>query len=155
MNALEQMNEFIKNFDVKIDINPVVKGKRVYHVPEKVEKISEEIKGEYYSIGLPLGEASETGFRASIALLDLLKTSENKVIVNSEAEWMFICARDIFDTNVITRMNTSNMFLVTNERGEVLGLGKWFAKGRKEFVKPLLDRGDFLRREEKRKKKRK
>jgi ribosome biogenesis protein Nip4 len=147
----DSLKKFVKHFGVVLDARVVVRGKRAYHVPLAVEEVVGGVKGEAYQLGVPLGELTSKGFVPSFELLDRLKDSENKVVIGEDAVWLFLCGRDIFEVNVSEDSSTAEQFLVTNEQGEVLGLGSWSAHRGKRVVKNVLDRGDFLRREDKRK----
>jgi len=146
MTPEEQLEAFLEPFGVEKPSNIIVKGKKVFEAPPRVRETAEMAKAEFISLGLPMGEVTKKGFMPSFALLDMIAGSPNAVVINQEAEWLFLCGRDVFARNVVSDENTAQMFLVKNQRGEVLGLGAW---GRaKKHVKPVLDRGDFLRREQ-------
>ena len=87
-------------------------------------------------------------FEPSLFLLEQLsKKSKNKVFVNEEAEWLFLCGRDVFPSNIVKDASKEKIFLVQNERDENLGLGMKTKHKGKKIIKNLKDRGDFLRRE--------
>lgn len=143
---------FAKPFNTPLPENMILaKGKRYYLVPKNVAKTLPA--QEPFSIGLPLGEDTPRGFAPSFALLDLLKTSTNKIVITPEAEWLFTCGRDVFGENVTQDTARSEPFLVTNTHGEVVGLGRRVKQGKKLIIKNILDRGDYLRREEPHRKK--
>jgi ribosome biogenesis protein Nip4 len=152
---LDDLKAFMKGFGVEIPKSVVVKGRRLYLAPDAVKTLVERTKAEPFSIGLPLGESTHKGFAPSVALLDFLKPSENRIVITDEAEWLFTCGRDVLPRSILENSATSNPFLVVNARGEVVGIGR---RGRKDkgedIVENVLDRGDFLRREEHRKKNR-
>ena len=84
----------------------------------------------------------------------LVDVAANKVVVDGEAAWLFICARDVFGTGILKVMGSrrnGDATLVLNEFGECLGFGKITGDlggpGEKVAVKNVLDIGDFLRRE--------
>lgn len=139
----------MKPFGEAVPEGVVIRGRRAFLLSDELKTATEGMKLDFFSIGLPLGEATARGFRPSFALLDLMKSSQNALVIADDAEWMFTCQRDIFEENVISDFSTSEPFLVQTRSSEVLGLGSWFSKGRRRFVKPMLDRGDFLRRERK------
>ena len=151
MDVEGQLKRFVEPFGIDLPEGITIQGKKAYLVPDRVKKVAEEIDKEPFSLGLPLGEATNKGFRASFALLDLLKGSKNKVVIKDDAVWLFTCGRDVFSKKVLSEEKPEKTFLVCNKRGDVLGLG---TKGGQGMVKNILDRGDFLRREEKRKKRR-
>ncbi|MBN1275826.1 hypothetical protein JXA12_06085 [Candidatus Woesearchaeota archaeon] len=151
MNTEESLREFMGPFGVAVPEGVVCRGRRAYLVPESVRVVASKVKLEPFSIGLPLGESTVRGFKPSFALLDLMRKSRNRVIVSDDAEWLFTCGRDVFPEKVLYEGELKEVFLVTNKQGEVLGLGRKEMRGKKALVKNLYDRGDFLRREEKRK----
>ena len=152
MTLTQQLWDFVKPFGVQLDLNVVERGKQLFDLPRQLLAAIDEAKLDYYSAGIPLGQASAHGFHASIALLEMLRSSKNRVMVSSEGEWMFICGRDVFESNISRDDHRSSPFLVVNDRYEVIGLGSFYEKKGRRFLKPILDRGDFLRREERRKK---
>lgn len=102
-----------------------------------------EVNGRIESKGAYLGTQKKS-FEPSLYLLERIsKVSKNKVFVNKESEWLFLCGRDVFEKNILKNDATKHIFLVQNENDENLGLGM-FTRG---MVKNLMDRGDFLRRE--------
>ncbi|MBW2964275.1 hypothetical protein KY363_02340 [Candidatus Woesearchaeota archaeon] len=121
-----------------------------------MEKIDKALGRGAVSAGLFLGTEKSKKFTPSLALLDLLgKASHRWVAVDDKAEWLFLCGRDVFASSVLKANVTSGVVLVANSRGEILGYGKITGTpGKKDsvFVKNLLDRGDFLRREMSRRK---
>jgi ribosome biogenesis protein Nip4 len=97
--------------------------------------------------GLHLGREDKF-FEPSLFLLELLsKESNNKVFLNDEAEWFFLCGRDGFLSNVIKNSSTNNIFLVQNSKDENLGFGMKSKSKGTIIIKNLKDRGNFLRRE--------
>lgn len=139
----KKFEDFLKLF-VKDDfLEFEKKGKHYY-----LKNDSLRVEGfENQSHSLVLG--SEKGFfEPSLFLLELLSgRTKNKVFVNEEAEWLFLCGRNVFLDNILKDASKEKVFLVQNEKDENLGLGiKTKVKGKK-VIKNLLDRGDFLRRE--------
>lgn len=108
-------------------------------------------------IGLFLGSYDEEGvFEPSCALLDwIAKSSKLKIFVDSKAEWLFLCERDIFGQGIVKSNIDDNKFrnkmvLVQNEHDENLGIGRVidsFSKKQTAVVKNILDKGIFLRKE--------
>lgn len=151
-DTLASLKGFLDGFGVEVPRDVMVRGRRAYLVPERVRRLAGEVKLEAFSLGLPLGESTPRGFAPSFALLDLCKGSRNRVVVKDEVEWLFTCGRDVFLDKVVEQEGARGTFLVCNRRGQVLGLGSFAQKGKNRFVRNVLDRGDFLRREERRKK---
>lgn len=144
-----EAEKYAKRFGIVLEGDVVVKGKKEYLVSKDVQAMADKIPLEPFSLGLPLGEMSDKGFKASFALLDMLKESDNHIIVSDDAEWFFTCGRDVFMDKVMYEGELQSPFLVLNQRKEVLGLGRKEKDGKKEIIKNLFDRGDFLRREQK------
>lgn len=147
-----EAEKYAERFGIKLEGNIVLKGKKEYLVPGTVQALADKIPLEPFSLGVPLGEVSDKGFKATFALLDLLKETKNHIIISDEAEWFFTCGRDVFMDKIVSEGELNPPFLVMNEHKEVLGLGRKEKDGKKEIIKNLFDRGDFLRREQKKKK---
>ncbi|MGV8169629.1 MAG: hypothetical protein ACP5N3_06260 [Candidatus Nanoarchaeia archaeon] len=142
---MKDLNSFVKNFtDEKIKY--VKKGKKYFLMNDEIEKLDASL-GNSISSGIILGEDKES-FKPSIYLLELLSSkSKNKVFVNEKAEWLFLCRRDVLPEGILRDESTEEVFLVQNSRDENLGLGKKMKRNNQSFIKNILDRGDFLRRE--------
>ena len=91
-------------------------------------------------------------FIPSPAFPDLLsEKTQKKVSINSKAEWLFLCGRDVFETSVMknnsglscSELKSGNLVLVQNEKDENLGVGRVGEK----MIKNLLDKGSYLRDE--------
>lgn len=148
----EAAEKFVKKFKVDFPSNVIVKGKRLYLASKELQDFLADVPLDSFSVGLPLGELSTKGFMPSLALLDLLKDSENKLVIKDDAEWLFTCGRDIFADKVLRKGDhLKEPFLIVNKKNEVLGLGKFDHSDKKGTILNVMDRGDFLRREEKRK----
>lgn len=143
MNSFKQ---FVENFS-DVPLEYIDLKKNLFLESDSLREIRERIPFEPLASGLFLGK-EEHQFRPSAALLEILsKHSDNKIVINDKAEWLFLCGRDVFNDNIVKDTSSSDLFLVQNERDQNLGLGKFVKKGRNEFVKNVFDRGDFLRRE--------
>jgi ribosome biogenesis protein Nip4 len=142
MNDLEL---FVKKFTNE-KINYVKKGKKYFLINDEV-LIVDKLFSEAISSGVILGE-SKDNFKPSIYLLELLsRTSRNKVFVNEKSEWLFLCGRDVLPEGILKDNSSDVIFLVQNEKDENLGFGKKVDHGKNRFIKNILDRGNFLRRE--------
>lgn len=132
---------FVKEFDFEYE-----KVGRKYFLKNHSAKFLKDTNGAIM-LGLPLGRENRF-FEPSLFLLELLsKKTKNKVFVNSQAEWFFLCGRDIFPENIIRNKSKEKIFLVQNEKDENLGLGMNTKSKGKKIIKNLIDRGNFLRRE--------
>lgn len=140
-----EINKFISQFtDEKIKGIKKI-GRKYFLVDSTQDKVSASIDQEPVSIGLFLGEHKKR-FEASLALLDLIaKTSDRKAFVNKEAEWLFLCGRDVFEKNMVRETVKEGIVLVQNEANENLGFGLLSKKGGELLIKNILDKGVYLR----------
>ena len=105
-----------------------------------------------FTVGLPLGSFSGRGFHPSFALLDMLSSSSQRVVVRDDVAWLFTCGRDVFEERLlVSSPSRSGKVLVVDRSGSVLGLGEWRRDRQRFLIKNLFDRGDFLHRERRRK----
>ena len=106
--------------------------------------------------GTYLGKAKGTKFYPSFDLLAVLaREKSNKVVVDRQTAWLFICGRDIFRKGILSFQGSSSKgthTLILNEYAECLGFGKivhslgdW--ETNQVAVVNISDIGDFLRRE--------
>jgi len=149
------INKFISQF-TDSHLNNIVKiGRCHYQIQPELKELMDTVKRNSKRdpsyAGLFLGEEKGKVFSPSLALLDILgHASEKWVMVDDKSEWLFLCGRDIFAGSVIKANVPSGLVLVVNRNMEVLGYGK--ITGRidnldRMFVKNILDKGDYLRRE--------
>jgi ribosome biogenesis protein Nip4 len=145
MLKTKSIEEFLKIFDV--DISYVKKGKHYYLKNEELDFFLKNTNQDPFAISLILG-SQETFFQPSLFLLESVsKKTKNKIFINDQAEWLFLCGRDVFMQSIEKNNSSNQVFLVQNFKDENLGLGfKTKFKG-KPIIKNLMDRGDFLRRE--------
>jgi len=142
---MTEVDNFTKKF-TKEKISGVVQVNRdFFQVNEDLMNFKGKITQKPFAIGTFLGSGKP--FHPSIGLLDWLdKRTENHVIIDRKAAWLFLCGRDIFAESVLKQnINNGHMVLVKNEENEVLGLGEM--TGRKVSIRNVLDKGNFLRRE--------
>ena len=90
-------------------------------------------------------------FLPSSILLEKLSRVEglNRIHVDAETAWLFVCGRDIFGENVRRvegEFADGNAFLVMFG-GSCLGYGVVEPSERRLILRNVLDIGDFLRRE--------
>ncbi|MEM4733440.1 MAG: hypothetical protein QXD70_02805 [Candidatus Bathyarchaeia archaeon] len=121
------------------------------------EALSRVARKDFYYAGTYLGKVKNGKFFPSFNLLAILaKGDANKVVIDEQAAWLFICGRDIFRRSIIAVYGSKKKrahTLVINEFGECLGFGKILCsldekvRADKVAVKNVLDVGDFLRRE--------
>jgi ribosome biogenesis protein Nip4 len=146
------IEKFISQFtDNKIEYEKT--GREYYLMPPSVKSLISEASRLPLSAGVYLGMEDKKGFRPSLALLEMIsRSSDRKVFVNSGAEWLFLCGRDLFGKGIKKANVEKGLVLVQNENDENLGYGRIVGKPNEKnrvVVKNLLDRGDFLRRERK------
>ncbi len=130
-------------------------GREYYQILPPLRKVMEKIDAALgrpaFSAGLYLGEQKGKEFKPGLALLNMVSRASNCwVSVDDNAEWLFLCGRDIFAKSVVKSNVKSGIVLVANKRGEILGYGRItgdVSKKNSVYVKNILDRGDYLRRE--------
>lgn len=129
-------------------------GKRYFYDPQGLLKLAEERKWEAFSVGMYLGE-EKGDFRPTSALIDLLAARNDKrVVVGSKAAWLYLCGRDVLMEGVLEpgTYHSNELVFVADHNGNVLGYGKVFGTfnaswRNKIYVKHILDKGEYLRRE--------
>ncbi|HIH42988.1 TPA: hypothetical protein HA246_05065 [Candidatus Woesearchaeota archaeon] len=170
----DEMKRYAKQFDIdvtqtladnsiaNIDGNIFLTNRDSLEIAEEIMKRSNESP---YAIGTFLGNIntgksnpnssttnSSKQFIPSPAFPDLLsEKTQKKVNINSKAEWLFLCGRDVFETSMMknnsglssSELKPGNLVLVQNEKDENLGVGRVGEK----MVKNLLDKGSYLRDE--------
>lgn len=143
----DDLDAFTRKFTDKRIENVILNRDIYYLASPELQEIKNQINEKPFSLGIPLGTKGNP-FKPSAYLLEMLsEMSTNKIFVNSKAEWLFLCDRDMFPESIIKDTSKGKTFLVQNERDENLGLGKRISKGNKTIIKNVFDRGDFLRRE--------
>ena len=91
-------------------------------------------------------------FHPSPALLQEVASEEgplNRVHVDRETGWLFVCGRDIFEESVLRReggFEEGDLSLVMLD-GDCLGYGVVEVFQGRKILKNVFDVGDFLRRE--------
>jgi ribosome biogenesis protein Nip4 len=157
MNPLPR---FARQFGANITLNPrlvVQKANRFFLLNSSLQSFAVT---DFFYAGLYLGKVKSGVFFPSFNLLNILADSAtNRIVLTSEAAWLFICKRDILKKSIVRfygsgRKNTA--VLVQNEFGECLGFGRIIGnlsdltdliEDNEIVVKNVLDLGDFLRRE--------
>jgi ribosome biogenesis protein Nip4 len=158
---LTLFNRFVSQFTDK-DIADVRRvGRNFYLAEERLWNIKNGINRDPYSVGLFLGEEKQ-GFSPSPAFIDMIskipdpKIQSRKVFVNKKAEWMFLCGRNVLSESIAKNPSSisEGLVLVQNEQDENLGYGM-FKKEDTLIIKHILDKGQYLRMNEKGRDKRK
>ncbi|MBU0461794.1 MAG: hypothetical protein KJ574_04370 [Nanoarchaeota archaeon] len=152
---MNNLDSFVEQFTDKKTENIIKIGSAFFQVDEAqraiIEKIRTNAKREPRYAGTFLGEEKNGKFKPSIALLDMIaESTDSKVTVDSKAEWLFLCKRDIFGSSIKKANVKKGLVIVQNEQGEPLGYGEMtgeISNSDKIAVKNILDKGNFLRRE--------
>jgi len=142
----KMLKPFIKKFGVKKYPKASEIKKNYFLLSKQIKEFQENIDEKPVYAGIFLGKEQET-FIPSLYLLNWLKEkTDQKIIVNDKAAWLFVCRRDILKESVIKENARKDQFvLVLNQQNECLGIGKFLQQ--RIYVKNLFDIGDFLRRE--------
>ena len=152
MNTLKS---FVSYFtDDKID-DVLEIGSSFFQVDKEHAQLIKEIKNNSGKdpkyAGLFLGEMRKGRFEPSVVLLDILgKNTTRKIVIDDNAEWLFVCGRDVFGKSILKADVQKGFVIVQNKAGDTLGFGQIIddlSKMNKAVLKNKLDRGDFLRRE--------
>ena len=116
---------------------------------ELIEAVHQEKKILPVHAGIFLGKEKKGRFEPSLALLEILAPhSQKKAVIDEKSAWLFLCGRDVFISGILSdpSLEPGELVLVQNQRDENLGYGRICSGTVK--IKNLLDRGDFLRREQ-------
>jgi len=144
--------DFCSQFTDK-ELPHVVKlGKRYFYDPRNL--MAKARNWEVFSVGLYLGE-ERRDFQPTSALINLLaEHNDKRVVIGSKSAWLFLCGRDILMDGVLEAGDhrQHDLVFVADHHGNILGYGRVIApydgsKHNKQYVKHLLDKGEYLRRE--------
>ena len=153
---MKTINDFVAQFNTSIplDKSRIIKNRNRYYMLPK--NLKQQIPKGFFYAGIYLGAVKGSSFFPSFLLLAMIAEQKaNKLIVDRKTAWLFICGRDIFKKGILTENNLKkgDYALILNEHNECLGFGKTVRNLRGEVdnnkvaVKNILDIGDFLRRE--------
>ena len=117
-------------------MNEKIIGKKHFLISDEIQKALNEI---------PLTPEHE-GLLIAKEVRDKLVQSPNnlsnldlpKIEIEGKAEWNFICGKE-----ARAKAHLKGEFLVINKDKDIIGIGKRSERG----IKPVIDIGDFLRRE--------
>ncbi|HYD02992.1 MAG TPA: hypothetical protein VEC16_01720 [Alphaproteobacteria bacterium] len=155
---LTLFNKFTSQFTDKPIDNVHRIGRNFYLAEKNLMDMKQGVKRDIFSVGTYLGE-EKMGFSPSPALIDMISrmpdVSDRKVLINKKAEWLFLCGRNVLSDSIIKMPENSEnpLVLVQNENDENLGYGM-FKKEDTLIIKHILDKGKYLRMDEKGKHKR-
>lgn len=147
---MKEFEEYASRFGVEnIDTSTWNENKNeLTSIPPQVRHIMSLCKEKPLRAGAFLGSKQGKQIISSINFLRILgKQSNRKIILNKKAAWLFICGRDVFAENILSKQESSNIVLVIDEDDNVLGL----AKKQGNTYKNIYDVGELLRREQKKK----
>jgi ribosome biogenesis protein Nip4 len=128
-------------------------GRNFYLAEERLWNIKNGVNRDVYALGTFLGE-EKMGFSPSPALIDFISkfpdAQSKKIFINKKAEWLFSCGRNVLSDSIVKNPTalTEGLVLVQNERDENLGYGQ-FKKEDTLIIKHILDKGRYLRLDEK------
>jgi ribosome biogenesis protein Nip4 len=146
-------NKFVQQFTNTefTDVHRI--GRNFYNAESRLWDIKTGVNRDLYAIGTFLGEEKH-GFNPSPALMDLISKLPNseskKIFINKRAEWLFLCGRNILSESIINNPHniSDGIVLIQNEHDENLGYGQ-FKKEDTLIIKHILDKGAYLRMDEK------
>jgi len=150
---LTLFNKFTQQF-TNIEMTDIRRvGRNFYQAEERLWEIKNGVKRDIYSLGLFLGE-EKMGFSPSPALMELISkfpdAQSKKIFINRKAEWLFLCGRNVLSDSIAKNPNrlSEGLVIVQNENDENLGYGL-FKKEDTLIIKHILDKGRYLRIDEK------
>ncbi|MBI5398385.1 hypothetical protein HZB03_02875 [Candidatus Woesearchaeota archaeon] len=151
----EELNAFTRIFISQQLENVVWLRERCYQVPVNVHDVSNRVSSalnkEPCAAGTFLGTRKKDRFKPSIALIDILSSKTDRhAVIDDHSAWLFLCGRDVFGKSISSCTVTRGPAIVLNKQQEVLGYGEivWPITNKDNIaIKNKLDRGDFLRRE--------
>lgn len=149
------MKEFIKQFTDKsiLDINCVMQLRSDYFlVADGLRALLSQTKHVPSFIGIALGKKKKNFVPSTYLLSKIAESTENKVVVNKQGAWLFICGRHVYARSIVSfnpSQKIGDSVLVMNEFNECLGYGGVInpLDSKKVAVQNLFDIGDFVRRE--------
>ena len=147
----DKFSLFVKQFTQEPILNVRRVGRNYYLADDALWAMKEKINKDIYSIGVFLGEEKQH-LIPSPALLDIIAqmpgSERKKVFVNKKAEWLFMCGRNVLSDSIVKMNVTEGVVLVQNEKDENLGYGL-LKKEDQLIIKNLLDKGYYLRVDDK------
>lgn len=153
------INHFAEQFNVELDQSKLVKiGKNYYYADKELQDVRSKINKDVFSLGIYLGCDAGKHFEPSPALIDIISKMPEavkiKIFVNDKAETMFLYGRNILKESILKNPQNINegIVLVQNSLDENLGYGLFQQQGKDLVVKNLLDKGYYLRKEVRKKK---
>lgn len=139
---MREVNEFLRKFGIKSYDSVIEKVEDSYYViPENLKSF---VKYRPSYIGKKIGFMRGNNFIPSVDLLFWMSSrSKQKVKLNSEQEWKFICGNNIQRKDLPELK--SEWLLVFNSFNVCIGT----AQRTDKYLRRVFDIGDLLRRERK------
>jgi len=139
------LQAFVKEFtDKQVYFDLDIVSKNFYEVPSELKKLTSTVGQDFFCAGQSLGKIDKGRFVPSSILLNrLADVTAKKVVITEQAEWLFVCGRDVLIQSIKTEEVQEGPVIVMNDLNEVLGYGVFDG----EIIKNRWDLGDFLRRE--------
>jgi ribosome biogenesis protein Nip4 len=149
---MRSLNEFLAS----VGAEPSYDDESLLKINTKRFTVSEELgsfildRRQLVYAGRYLGKTRRWFLPSSILLEELSRVEDlNRVHVDAETAWLFVCGRDIFGESVLRaegEFREGNAFLVMFG-GSCLGYGVVEPSEGRLILRNVLDIGDFLRRE--------
>ncbi|MBN1683335.1 hypothetical protein JW865_07270 [Candidatus Bathyarchaeota archaeon] len=149
---MKELLDFLNDIGSKI----ILDESEIVNINNKCFKINNEIKSLIINrsrlvyIGSFLGKSKKKWVPSTILLEEMSKEIEtNKIWIDDEAAWLFVCGRDIFldkILNLSTELKEGIKYLVMNNE-KCLGIVTVESQNNKLILSNNFDIGDFLRRE--------
>ncbi|MBM3292325.1 hypothetical protein FJY84_06565 [Candidatus Bathyarchaeota archaeon] len=150
---MREYEEFLKNINSSMLIEKEIikiNDKRFIINTELLNFIKDRSRLTY--IGTFIGRTKKTWNPSTILLEQIAKEDKtNKIWVNDETAWLFVCGRDIFIENILKsspQIMLGLHYLVMNNN-DCLGVARADTIKNKIIMNNIFDVGDFLRREKK------
>lgn len=140
---MKLVSEFLQRFGIANYDAPLTRVDNAFFVVP--DSLSSFIKYRPSYIGLLVGFVRNENFVPSVGLLQWMAArSGQKVVLDPDLEWKFICGNNIQRSLVDVG---HDWVLVINRHGECIGI----AQESEKYLKRVFDIGDLLRRERSRK----
>jgi ribosome biogenesis protein Nip4 len=150
---------FAKIFGIiLVDDRIISIGRHYYYVNDALKNERESIKRDVFSLGTYLGQDSGKHFDPSPACIDFLsklpEANARKIVISEKSESLFLYGRNILINSISKNPHNikEGFVFIQNEQDENLGYGIFQEQGNDIVVKNLLDKGNYLRDETKKKK---
>jgi ribosome biogenesis protein Nip4 len=147
------------SFQLALEEDTIVKiGKNYFYSGPQLKELRSKINRDIFAIGMFLGSDSGKYFEPSPGLIEMLSkmpgAEKYKIYIGEKSEQLFLYGRNILREGVSRNPNNLGYgyVFVQNEHDENLGYGIFHQQGPDLVIKNLLDKGFYLRKEQKKKK---